>query len=75
MKMESTAGDPEVSWKTCGSCLMEDRWDEGFWCVLAPGHEGPHINRSWTQEDCVGTDARGRKYHWAYVWTFDEEGG
>jgi hypothetical protein len=53
----------------CGDELMENDWEEGFTCTRRMGHVPPHRDES---EMTVSTDNKGRRYKWAYEWTYDE---
>jgi hypothetical protein len=72
--MQSSAGDPELTEQACPDYLNETAWTragaEGFGCVLDPGHDGPHVARTWVQAEFAGVDERGRRYRWAHVWEY-----
>lgn len=59
---------PSVAKPICGDSLMEADWEEGFTCTRSPNHPMPHRDESVIN---TSTDENGRKYTWAYEWTYD----
>lgn len=54
----------------CGDVLLEPGWEEGFVCVRAAGHEGPHRMTSWSLEQLTGVDIGGRSYVYSMEWKY-----